>query len=172
MRAGSRRHSAVDTPPPSPRALAVRWLARRDYSRAELATRLLRRGVGREAVDRALDELVAAGYLSDARYAQAVVTQRAGRYGKRAIVQALKERGVAPAEVEQAMAPLRDRNEVDDARDLWQRRFGTPPADDREKARQVRYLQARGYPLSVALTVLRRAGAPIDETPGQDGQGR
>lgn len=153
----------ADKASPSPKVLAVRWLARRDYSRAELAARLLRRGVTREVAERALDELAAAGYLSDTRYAQAVVTQRAGRYGKRAIVQTLKQRGVAAPDVEQATASLRDRNEVDDARDLWQRRFGAVPADDREKARQARYLQARGYSLSVVLTVLRQAGTAVED---------
>jgi regulatory protein len=59
-------------------------LARREYSRAELAQRLLRKGIARDDIERALDELAAAGYLSDARYANAVVAQRSGRYGKRA----------------------------------------------------------------------------------------
>ena len=48
-----------------------------------------RRGLTDEAIERALDELTAAGYLSDARYAQAVVAQRKGRFGKRAIVHTL-----------------------------------------------------------------------------------
>ena len=79
--------------------LAVRWLARREYSRAELTQRLLRRGIAADEVERALDDLAAAGYLSDARYAHAVVAQRVGRFGKRAIVHALKERGIAAADV-------------------------------------------------------------------------
>ena len=62
----------------SPKTLAVRWLARRDYSRAELTQRLRRRGIAEAEIERALDELAAAGYLSDARYAQAVVAQRNG----------------------------------------------------------------------------------------------
>ena len=42
-------------------------------------------------------------------------------------------------------------------------RFGAAPANDREKARQVRYLQARGYGLSVALRVMRAAGHRNDD---------
>ncbi|MCC6868492.1 MAG: regulatory protein RecX [Burkholderiales bacterium] len=141
----------------------MRWLARRDYSRAELAARLRRRGVADDAIERTLADLVAAGYLSDARYAEAVVAQRVGRFGKRAIVHALQERGVAAADVAQAMAQLAERDEVDDACALWQRRFGIRPVDDRDKARQVRFLQARGFSLSVALAVLRRAGAAGDD---------
>jgi SOS response regulatory protein OraA/RecX len=34
--------------------------------------------------------------------------------------------------------------------------------DERDKARQVRFLIARGYSIAVALRVLRAAGAVID----------
>jgi regulatory protein len=143
----------------APKVLAVRWLARREYSRSELTQRLRQRGIAAEEIERVLDELAAAGYLSDARYAQAVVAQRAGRFGKRAIVYALKERGIGAADAQTALAPLAETDELADAQALWQRRFGAAPANDREKARQVRFLQARGYSLSTALRVLRAAGS-------------
>jgi regulatory protein len=152
--AGSRQDRAAVTP----RALAVRWLARRDYSRAELAKRLRRKGVADADIEATLGALAEAGYLSDARYAQAVVAHRAGRYGKRAIVHALKERGIGGTDAAQALATLAHTDELADAQALWQQRFGVAPANDREKARQVRFLQARGYSLSVALRVLRAAG--------------
>lgn len=142
--------------------MAVRWLARRDYSRAELAQRLKRRGIEEPDIERVLDELASAGYLSDARYAQAVVAQRKGRFGKRAIVHALSERGIKAPEAASALAELADTDELADARVLWQRRFGEPPRDQRDKARHVRFLQARGYSLSVALAVLRQAGYAPD----------
>ena len=65
------------------------------------------------------------------------------------------------AEWEVALAP---RDELADATALWARRFGIPPADDREKARHVRFLVSRGYSASVAYKVLRAAGARTDET--------
>jgi len=139
--------------------MAVRYLARRDYSRAELTQRLTRRGIEPEAIAQALDALTAAGLLSDTRYAVSVVAQRAGRYGKRAIAYALKERGVDATAAEAALAPLAGVDEFDDALALWQQRFGVTPANNREKARHVRFLQSRGYALSVVLKVLRKAGA-------------
>jgi regulatory protein len=148
----------AERPKPTANALAIRWLARRDLSRAELAQRLRRRGVEQAEVERVLDDLAALGYLSDTRYATAVVAQRKGRYGKRAIVHALRERGIAAQDATAALAQLAGSDEADDALALWQRRFGVPPRDERDKARQVRFLQARGYPLSIALAVLRRAG--------------
>ncbi len=138
--------------------MAVRYLARRDYSRAELAQRLTRRGIEPAAIEQALDALAAVGLLSDTRYAASVVAQRAGRFGKRAIAYALKEKGVDASAALAALAPLAGVDEFDDALSLWQQRFGAPPTNDREKARQVRFLQSRGYALSVVLKVLRTAG--------------
>jgi regulatory protein len=145
------------------KSAAVRLLARREYSRAELTQRLLRKGIPREVVDRALDDLATVGYLSDQRVAHATVAQKSGRYGKRAIVYALKEKGIGAEEMEAALAPLAHADEYVNAHALWQQRFGTPPATDRDKARHVRFLQSRGFSLAIALRVLRSAGTPAVE---------
>lgn len=134
-------------------------LARREYGRAELRMRLLGRGVTEADADAALDELARRGLLSDARYAEALVAQKAGRYGRRAIAHELKEKGVEAGAASSALASLAGRDEVEEALALWRRRYDAPPADPREKSRQVRFLLARGYPMSVALKVLKRAGA-------------
>jgi regulatory protein len=141
-------------PPASLRATALRMLARRDFSRAELAQRLLARGGDRDEVTRTLDELEQRGYLSETRYAQALVAQKAGRFGKRAIAQALARRGIAADTARAALDELPARDELAQAMALWQRRFARPPVDDRERAKQVRFLLSRGYDLSIALRVV------------------
>lgn len=141
--------------PLSLKASAIRLLARREYARAELHDRLVARGAAREEVERVLDELERSGYLSDVRFAQALVAQKAGRYGKRAIAHQLRQKQVAPGAAIDALASMALTDEVADATALWQRRFGVLPKDDREKARQVRFLQARGYSITIALKVLR-----------------
>lgn len=156
------REAAAARPAAKPgaslKATAVRMLARREYGRVELADRLIARGGSRDEVAAVLDELERLGYLSDARFAHAVVTQKAGQYGKRAIVHALKERRVAPAAAEAALRALDGIDELAQATALWQRRFGVLPRDERDKARQLRFLCARGFGMSVALKVLRVAG--------------
>jgi regulatory protein len=132
-------------------------LARREYARAELGERLIARGAERVDVERVLDELERGGYLSDARFAQALVAQKAGRYGKRAIAHELRQKRVASSAAQEALAALAHTDELAEAIALWERRFGVAPKDPREKARQVRFLMARGYGMSVALKVLRRA---------------
>ena len=149
--------------PASPRVAALRLLARRDYSRVELAARLRARGVPAPEIDALLEDFERLGYLSDERYANALVAQRAGRLGSRAIARDLREKGIAADAAKEALAPLAQRDELVDAMALWQRRFGQPPVDAREKGRQVRFLVARGFSASVAFRVLRAAGVPGDE---------
>jgi regulatory protein len=152
--------------PPAAMPTAVRLLARREYGRSELRARLCARGIDAGSVDAALDELQRRGLLSDARYAGAVVAQKAGRYGRRAIAYALKEKGIEAAAADAALAQLEGRDEVAEALALLRRRYDKPPENRNEKARQVRFLLSRGYPMSVALKALRLAGAPRDEDEG------
>jgi len=148
----------VRSAPVSLRAQAVRLLARREYSRSELEQRLIAKGGPRSEISVVLDELIAQGYLSDARYARAMATQKAGGYSRRSIAEALKAKGIARIDIEQALAEA-DADDEKALRALWQRRFGRPPADEREKARQVRFLQARGFALSAIFKLLREAAA-------------
>jgi regulatory protein len=147
-------------PPKSLKARAIGYLARRDYARAELREKLLATGAPRDEVDAVLDEIAALGYLSDARFAKAVVRQKSGGYSKRAIAGTLKARGVTGDAATEALAG----NEIDDQDALialWRRRYGQAPANDREKARQIRFLQSRGFALSAIFKLLR-------EPPGDD----
>ena len=137
------------------RAQAIRWLARREHSRSELEQKLLAKGWEKSKVREALDELTTLGYLSDARYAHALTAQKAGRYSRRGIVAELKSKGVGSREIEDALAQA----SLDDEAALtalWQRRYGRAPVNERDKARQVRFLQSRGFALSAILKLLRR----------------
>jgi regulatory protein len=149
-------------PAASLRATAIRMLARRDYPRAALESRLLARGGERAEVARTLDELERLGYLSDARFAQALVAQKAERFGRRAIAHALRERRIEPAVAREALSALADDDEIARAKALWVRRFRAPPADERERARQIRFLITRGFSVAIALSIVGRDGAAAE----------
>jgi regulatory protein len=139
-------------------AQAVGLLARREYARVELEQKLIAKGWEKSEVHAALDELAAQGYLSDARYAHALVAQKTGRYSRRGIAAELKIKGVGTHEIEAALANA-DLGDEAALAALWQRRYGRAPADQREKARQVRFLQSRGFALSAILKLLRSKDA-------------
>jgi regulatory protein len=136
------------------RAYAIRLLARREYARAEFEQRLCARGATADEIRALVEDLIGQGYLSNERYAHAVVRQKASRYSRRRITGALKAQGIDGSAIDAAMNDVGVDDDVTLVA-LWQRRFGKPPADDREKARQVRYLQARGFSLSAILKLLR-----------------
>ena len=116
--------------------------------------KLVATGATRDEVDAVLEEIAALGYLSDARFAKALVGQKMGAMSKRAISASLKAKGV-DADVASAAVAASDVDDQDAMVALWLRKFGTPPANDREKARQVRFLQSRGFALSAIFKLLR-----------------
>lgn len=139
---------------PSLKGRALRLLSQREHSRAELERKLAKYEEEPGTLAQALDELVAKDFISEARVVQSVLHQRASRMGMARVRQELQQKGIAPEAVAQAVAGLQD-SEPARAREVWQRRFGVPPQDAKERARQVRFLMARGFSGAVVSRVLR-----------------
>jgi len=141
---------------PSLEARAMRLLARREHSRLELARKLSRiAGEGQE-VDRVLDDLARKGWLSDARFAEHSVRARARRFGPLKVAHELRCKGIGEEVIEAAFRAAGIDGTADMQR-VWQSRFSEKPVNDRERARQVRFLQGRGFPLDNVLRFLREA---------------
>lgn len=142
---------------PSLRDLALRALSRREYSRQELQRKLRQTAEPdeMEQLEELLDEFVQRGWISDSRYAEQIVFARRNKFGSLRVAQELRQQGVSDSSIEQALQPLRD-NELETARAVWQKKFGSPPADMKERAKQVRFLQSRGFSSEVIRRVLGR----------------
>ncbi len=142
--------------PVSLRSRALGLLARREHSRHELEVKLAPLADTAE-LTRLLDGLEADGWLSDARVVEQAVEGRR-RLGSRRIVGDLRRKGVAQDLIDAALPKIRQ-HELASARDVWRRkfgrRFGGPPPDAAERARQMRFLLARGFSMDVAARVLR-----------------
>jgi regulatory protein len=147
------------------RARALQYLARREYSRAELRGKLLshlQSDVEFEQsesvdLDALLDDFTARGWLSDERAAMQFVHTKRSRFGTQLISQELRRKGIAENLIKDALPPLKE-TELITARQVWEKKFGTAPKNEKEKAKQVRFLLARGFTLDVAFTVLRSSG--------------
>jgi len=153
------------------RARALQYLARREYSRAELRGKLLPYAgtdgeFGQpqpedprpEDIDALLDDLTARGWLSDARAATQLLHAKRSRFGTQRIAQELRRKGIAEELIGDVLPGLKQ-TELDAARNVWQKKFGALPQDDKEKARQVRFLQSRGFGFDVIFQVLRTSDA-------------
>jgi len=136
----------ADFTPADIRRAAMNLLARREYARAELDQRLTRRGMPAELVAAVLDDLVADKLLSDARFAASFVTARSNKgQGPLRIRRDLEQRGVTGELIDGALLQA----DVDWGRlavSVRRKRFGPGvPGEYREKARQMRFLQYRGF---------------------------
>jgi regulatory protein len=147
---------------------ALRHLARREHSRAELERKLAAHvqdtleASAAEQIRAALDELAARGLLSDARTAESVLAAQGRRHGRRRLQHTLQSKGLAPELVEATLRQARG-TELERAREVWRRRFGTPPADAAERARQMRFLAGRGFDADIIRRVVQGADADVAE---------
>jgi regulatory protein len=128
------------------RTAALALLAGRDFGRREIAERLTGKGYPEAVVEPVLDALTAERLLSEDRFVSHFVSRHAARgHGPMRIRMDLRERGVESAAIDAALEET-DVDWTDSARAARRRRFGAaPPADFRERAKQARFLQYRGF---------------------------
>ncbi len=143
---------------PSLRERAVAYLAQREHSRAELARRLVRHADDPGEVPPLIDELVGRKLLSDDRYAEARANALGRKFGATRIAWELRAKGVGDAAIAQATRAVRA-TELARARAAWEKRFGSPPRSAAERAKQVRFLQGRGF----SFDTIRRVISGRDE---------
>lgn len=139
--------------------VAVRLLATREHSRAELRRKLLARGGDAAVAEGVLDDLARRGLLSDARYTEQYVAQRAARgYGPARIRAELRERGIGD-DVVADWLDERDPVWKERLAEVARKRFGaTGPADFRDRARRARFLEYRGFGAELIRRVLFAGG--------------
>ena len=143
-------------PEGDPRRLALDLLARREHSAAELRRKLTRRGVAPGEAAELVGDLAGARLQSDERFAEQYAASRRERgYGPLRIAAELRERGV-PDPLIGRFVDAHDPEWVERARAVRRKRFGAPggPRDLRERARQARFLQYRGFSPAQVRAVL------------------
>jgi regulatory protein len=138
---------------PSLKGRALRLLSQREHSRRELERKLAKYEEEPGQLQRALDELQARGFIDEQRVVDSHLHRRAPRLGAGRLRQELQAKGLDAERIATAMAALRG-TEVERARTVWQRKFGELPAGPDERARQSRFLAARGFDGEVIQRVL------------------
>jgi len=139
--------------PASLRVRALRLLARREYSRFELQTRLSSDSANSEELESLLDDFEGKGWLSEQRFVDAVVRTRRPRFGSVKVLHELKAKGVSEDGIARAREALAE-SEVSAARTVWRKKFSEKPVSMSERAKQVRFLAGRGFSADVVRKVL------------------
>ncbi|MDB5954958.1 recombination regulator RecX [Ramlibacter sp.] len=123
---------------------ALRLLAGREHSRRELERKLAAHETEPGQLKTALDELQARGFIDEQRVVDSLLHRRAGRLGVGRIKQELQAKGLDAERVAVAVASLQA-TEIERAREVWRKKFGELPQDATQRARQARFLAARGF---------------------------
>ena len=132
-------------------------LARREHSGAELRMKLAAKGFPADIINDALSDLNRSGWLSDERFVEAFLRVRSERgYGPVRIRAELKERGIDD-ELIAMYLDHRDSSWLRRLQGVWAKRFGAKrPTEFADKARQMRFLQARGFTAEQIRVVMER----------------
>lgn len=128
-------------------AYAVALLARRDYSSGELRRKLADRGYIEIAIEPVVEELIATNKVNDERFGHNVVAYRSRRgHGPARIRHQLQKSGLSRSAIDEAVKGDDAPDFLELARAARRRKFGPDlPKDRKERARQARFLQYRGF---------------------------
>lgn len=123
-----------------------RLLARREYSVSQLQQKLLQKGYLDEDVQKVINEFIASGTISDRRYTESLIRYRQSQgYGPLRVRQELQSRGI-PQEMIEDHLDITDNAWFLEISRVWRKKFkGQYPATLKDRGKQIRFLQYRGF---------------------------
>lgn len=146
------------------RVRAITYLSRREYSRVELCKKVMLslRGFGCEGVpdndltivNEILDDLTRQNWQSDERVAVSAARTKGERFGAARVKHELKQQGLS-SELIAAQVDELKQTEYARALAVWRSKFGTPPVDLKEKAKQIRFMAGRGFDFDVINRIIK-----------------
>ena len=141
---------------------ALRLLSAREQSRTELERKLAPHAETPEQLAQVLDELQAKDFISETRVVESVINRRQAKLGASRIRRELQGKGIAADVVAEAMDGLKA-TELERAREVWRKKFDSKTdapsmaeISPAERARQMRFLAARGFGADAIRRVMSR----------------
>jgi regulatory protein len=132
--------------PAQARKKAMDYLARREYGRLELQAKLEAAGFTSEAARVAVDRLAVEGLQCDRRFVENFIVSRIDQgKGPVRVRLELEQRRVEAGLIDEVLSATEE-DWLALARQIREKKFGAGlPSDFKEKARQMRFLQHRGF---------------------------
>jgi len=126
-------------------SVLFKLLAKRDYAKQELSAKLKTLGYIEDEIETALNQAIQQGFLNDYRFTENYIRQRSQRgYGKLRIQTELKDKGITDNIISELMPDESFWQNL--AIKVREKRFGEIiPQSYAEKAKQMRFLQYRGF---------------------------
>ncbi len=135
------------------RQRALEYLGKREYPYVELGQKLKAYAEESDDIGAILEDFKTRGWLSDKRFTDQLVHARQVKFGSAKVANELRQKGVADDLVRDAVEKVKE-NELENALEIWRKKFKTPASDRNEWAKQARFLQSRGFGFDVIKKVL------------------
>ncbi len=135
------------------RQRALDYLAKREYSYIELGKKLKTYAEENDDISALLDDFKARGWLSDQRFTEQIIHARKAKFGTAKIAHELREKGIADHLITDAVETLKA-TELDNATEVWRKKFKAYPQSREEWAKQARFLQSRGFGFELIKKIL------------------
>lgn len=145
----------MPAPKLSLKARALRYLSMREHSRLELARKLSRFAEKEDDLEALLNWLETSKFLSQERFSESLVHRRAARFGNNRILSELQSHGIQGDALSAVKADL-TADEETRAHEILLKKFAKPPECAAERAKQMRFLQQRGFSHEAIQRAMRK----------------
>lgn len=135
------------------RQRALEYLGKREYSAFELANKLKTYADEADDIPALIADFTEKGWLSDTRFTKQLVRARKVKFGSAKVANELREKGVSDELIAEAVSDVRA-NELENASEVWRKKYKQPASNRNEWAKQARFLQSRGFGFDTIKTVL------------------
>ncbi|MFL9924365.1 recombination regulator RecX [Herbaspirillum lusitanum] len=149
-------------PPISLKARALKYLSSREHSRLELARKLSAYAQDDDDIEALLDWLEQSRFLSQERFSESLIHRRSARFGNHRIISELQSHGIDSDSMAELKLGL-NADELQRAIEVLRRKFKAAPEDAESRAKQMRFLQQRGFSQRSISQAAKKAWLPDDE---------
>jgi regulatory protein len=144
-------------PQVSLRQRGLDYLAKREYSIAELAQKLntvaRQYELDADEIPEILADFKKRNWVSDTRFTEQILHARKSKFGSARIAHELREKGVSDELISEAVQDVKE-NELANAKAVWRKKYDAPPSSREEWAKQARFLQSRGFGFEIIKKVI------------------
>lgn len=136
---------------------ALYYLSKREYTRLELSNKLSayanKLEIDDNNLDNLLDDLEKNNWLSDQRFLEQFIHEKKKKFGPKKIAYELQIRGIDTSIIEKSLIKLKEEG-YSLIKKIWEKKFNTVPKTKEDKLKQIRFLQSRGFDLSLIHQII------------------
>lgn len=137
---------------------AVSYLSRREHSKVELRQKLQPYAQDSSEIEDLLVFLEQGNWQSDERFAASLANRRMPRYGWLKLQHELQQHAIEEKIINNLKVHYQD-NEYERALAVWEKKFNQKPQDQKQYAKQYRFMASRGFSSNIIHAIINSSNA-------------